>query len=194
MVELVFVRHGQTDWNLEGRLQGIKDIPLNAKGISEAELLSGNIGSGYTKIISSPLKRAYKTAKILNTCLDLEILSENRIMERDFGNLVGKKACFIKTMENISDDYGVESIADFTKKLLGFLSDCTKLDKGRYLIITHGGVIISLLNHYSSGDLNWENTPIKNCSITGFSYDKKWSIDYYNREGMERNLYSCCSI
>ncbi len=194
MVELIFVRHGQTDWNLEGRLQGIKDIPLNSKGITEAESLSGNIGSGYNKIISSPLKRAYKTAEILNTTLGLKINTEDRLMERSFGKLAGKKACFVKTMEDLSNDYGVESVEAFTKKLLGFLSDCTKLDKGRYLIVTHGGVIISLLSHFSSGELNWENTPIKNCTITGFSFNDEWSIDFYNREGTKNNLYNCCSI
>ena len=194
MVELLFVRHGQTDWNIEGRLQGIKDIPLNSKGISEAEILSSHIGEGYTQIISSPLKRAYKTAEIINSSLNLGIQSDDRLMERDFGELAGEKACFVKTMENISDGHGVESIDDFTNKLLGFLSDCTKLDHGRYLIVTHGGVIISLLSHFSLGELNWENTPIKNCTITGFSYREKWNIDFFNKESLGNNLYNCCRI
>lgn len=180
MVELIFVRHGQTDWNLDGRLQGIKDIPLNETGISEAEDLLKKIDFNVTKIFSSPLIRSSKTAQILNKKLNVEIQYDNRIMERSFGSLAGEKACFVKSMENSLNDNGVESIELFKSKLLRFLDDCSVLAPGRYLVVTHGGVIITLLSHLTNNELNWENTPIKNCTISSLTYSDNWKIDYYN--------------
>lgn len=180
MIELLFVRHGQTDWNLSGRLQGIMDIPLNETGINEAHELKKNLNVKVKSIISSPLKRAYKTAEIINEKLCLPITSDPRITERNFGSLAGEKACFVKTMEN-QEDQGVEPIKTFGEKLMAFLKSCELLDHGKYLVATHGGVIITLLNILSNGELNWENTPIKNCTITSLKFKEEWVIDYYNR-------------
>lgn len=183
MVELIFVRHGQTDWNLSGRLQGILDIPLNDSGINEAKELRENLKIDVKSIISSPLKRAYKTAEILNEKLNLPITADKRLQERNFGSLAGEKASFFKTMVNgdYEEDLGVESIKTFGEKLLDFLKSCEILEHGKYLVATHGGVIITLLNILSHGELNWENTPIQNCTITSLKFEDKWIIDYYNR-------------
>ena len=60
------VRHGQTDWNLEGRFQGRIDIPLNEKGKSQAKKTKEKLeGIKFDKVFSSPLKRALETAKII---------------------------------------------------------------------------------------------------------------------------------
>ncbi|WP_187759767.1 histidine phosphatase family protein [Thiospirochaeta perfilievii] len=191
MVELVFIRHGQTNWNLEGKLQGIIDIPLNDRGVEEAILLSSKIDKEFKKIISSPLDRALKTAQIVNNNLNIPIELEERIMERNFGELAGQEASFVKTMRESTKDYGVETIKDFTNKLLDFLGDCSKLESGRYLVFTHGGVIISLLSHLSSNKINWENTPIKNCSLTGLKYSQNWEIDFINSHALDINKISC---
>ena len=63
---LYVVRHGQTEWNLEHRCQGISDIPLTEKGIEEAKQLQELVKSlNIDVVISSPLSRARDTAKIL---------------------------------------------------------------------------------------------------------------------------------
>lgn len=180
MIELIFVRHGQTDWNVAGKLQGILDIPLNDTGIKEAEVLKEGFNLDIDAIISSPLKRASRTAEILNEKLRLNITFDDRIMERDFGQLAGEKACFVKTMEN-QESHGVEPLNSFRDKILDFLDSCKKLDSGRYLIATHGGVIITLLNTLSKGKIDWENTPIENCTLTSIKLDKEWGIDFYNQ-------------
>ncbi|MBN2056836.1 histidine phosphatase family protein, partial [bacterium] len=63
---LYLVRHGETDYNREGRLQGIRDIPLNANGRAQAEVLRGFFGKLHpAAVVTSPLVRAKQTAEIL---------------------------------------------------------------------------------------------------------------------------------
>ena len=64
---LYFIRHGQTDWNLERKIQGCTDIPLNEKGVLDAEAAAEKVAEiKWDRIISSPLSRARQTAEILN--------------------------------------------------------------------------------------------------------------------------------
>ncbi len=187
MIELIFVRHGQTDWNLEGKLQGILDIPLNQTGLEEAIITSQNISRDFNSIISSPLTRALKTAQIINSSLNLEIKTDKRLMERDFGNLSGEKASFVKSMEeNNKNEFNVESIENFRDKILDFIKEASFFEEGSYLIVTHGGVIITLLNYLSNGELNWENTPIKNCYLTSLVYNGEWKINYFNEKNLKK--------
>lgn len=187
MIELIFVRHGQTDWNLEKRLQGIKDIPLNKTGISEAVNLRDNLSISIDSIISSDLKRAYKTAEILNETYKLPISTDERIRERDFGELAGEKAEFSHTVDR--DLYGVEVFEDFDKRLLSFLEDMTSLPAGRHMVVCHGGVISEILKVLSNGELHWKTHPISNCSLTSLTFDgNTWSIDYFGKKFNEENL------
>lgn len=181
MIEVFFVRHGQTQWNLEKKIQGVLDIPLNNRGLDEAKELALTIQSGFDSIISSPLIRAYKTAEILNENLGLKLTTDKRLMERNFGNLAGMEACFTKTMER-SVENGVEPIEDFGNKILSFLEDIKKLGDGCHLVVAHGGVIITLLSILSNGELSWENTPIGNCSLTKISFKNSWKIDFFNKK------------
>ncbi|MBN2617072.1 MAG: histidine phosphatase family protein [Spirochaetales bacterium] len=177
MIELIFIRHGQTDWNLEKRLQGIQDIPLNQTGREEAERLTSSFNISVNSITSSPLSRAYETAEILNKKLGLNIYSDRRLVERDFGELSGKSVDYSKTVNR--DLFGVESIHSMESKISSFLKDMEKLTQGTHIVVTHGGVINILLNMLSEGELNWENTPIHNCSLTSIIFDSSWNINYY---------------
>lgn len=84
------LRHGQTDWNLQARLQGSTDIPLNAMGREQArhaaEILTGQ---GIGKIIASPLSRARETADIVAERLQLSPILDARLIERNFGLFEG---------------------------------------------------------------------------------------------------------
>jgi len=179
MTELIFIRHGQTDWNLDSRLQGIMDIPLNATGIREAENLTLGLDLSAKLIISSPLQRAFKTAEIINSKLNLDIQVDDRLIERDFGEFSGLKTCSFESMEN-SDINGVEDIESFREKVMSFLKNYESRTGERYLIVTHGGVISTILNTISNGSLTWQNAPINNCSITSFQFTNNWNIGYYN--------------
>jgi len=101
MNKLVLLRHGQSQWNLENRFTGWKDVPLTEKGINEANnagLLLKKNNIKIDKVFSSILKRANKTAEIVIKASEIENLYKNgifiyekdqRLNERDYGDLVG---------------------------------------------------------------------------------------------------------
>lgn len=86
-MKLGFVRHGQTQWNLEGRLQGSSNIPLNDTGRVQArEAVDVLSGSGWEVVVSSPLDRARETAQIIADGLGLELgPSYEMLIERGYG-------------------------------------------------------------------------------------------------------------
>jgi broad specificity phosphatase PhoE len=90
--EAVFiVRHGETQWNVEGRRQGQLDSPLTETGRNSAEHLSGLLSKLQPDaLFSSPLGRAWSTAQIIDAVLDLGISSEPGLSEIDHGELAGR--------------------------------------------------------------------------------------------------------
>jgi len=179
---IYIARHGQTDWNLEHRLQGHTDIPLNEKGKNEAVLCSNQLTSvKLDKIISSDLSRAKETAHIINSSLSLPIEYDFRLREIHFGDLQGVKK------ENISDEswhsfkydpakIHAESFAHLYKRVRSFFDDIDA--QTNTLVITHSYVIrmITYLSHHphSFDNTEFEKTALqiktKNTEI--FKWDK----------------------
>ena len=90
-MELYIVRHGETLWNREKRLQGREDIELSEKGREVARLTGEALmNTRIDKIFSSPLKRAYKTAQIVRMDRPIEIVRDDRLKEMSFGTSEGK--------------------------------------------------------------------------------------------------------
>ena len=88
--EFLFLRHGQTDWNLQGRFQGHSDIPLNETGLSQAHSAAERLADrGIELVISSPLIRALKTAAIVAERIQRPLRVDSRLMERTFGSFEG---------------------------------------------------------------------------------------------------------
>ena len=89
-----FIRHGQTDWNRDDKLQGSSDIPLNAQGREQAHEAAGILADGgWEVVVSSPLQRARETAKIIAHDLGLELgPSYPALVERDYGPLEGRSS------------------------------------------------------------------------------------------------------
>ena len=87
---LHLIRHGQTDWNAEKRLQGHADIALNEAGLAEAELVAQEFADRHIGgIYSSPLQRAHRTAQIINRSHQHEIKLYEGLKESTFGSLDG---------------------------------------------------------------------------------------------------------
>jgi broad specificity phosphatase PhoE len=81
-----FLRHGETDWNAEGRSQGHTDIPLNAVGIAQARRAAmALVDRGIVTIVASPLSRALRTAEIAAEALNLPVATDPGLMEVGFG-------------------------------------------------------------------------------------------------------------
>ena len=89
-----FLRHGETDWNAEGRSQGRTDIPLNAVGTAQARRAARTLASlgaplGIASIVASPLSRARVTAEIAAEALGLPVSLDDDLAEVDFGEQEG---------------------------------------------------------------------------------------------------------
>lgn len=86
MTVLVLIRHGETDWNVEGRYQGQADPPLNEKGRQQARAVAHKLENlGLELLYTSPLRRARQTAQIIGNALGLPIYVEPRLMEINQG-------------------------------------------------------------------------------------------------------------
>lgn len=94
-----FLRHGETDWNAELRLQGSRDIPLNNNGIKQAEEAASILATHpITKIVSSDLMRARHTAEIVTKKLKVPLQLDARLREHTFGAIEGMTKAEIKAL------------------------------------------------------------------------------------------------
>jgi broad specificity phosphatase PhoE len=87
---VILLRHGQTDWNIQGRIQGARDFPLNKTGRAQARAAAPAIAAlGPRKIVSSPLSRARDTAHEIAILLGLPVELDQRLEERNYGDWEG---------------------------------------------------------------------------------------------------------
>ncbi|MBQ2679368.1 MAG: histidine phosphatase family protein [Firmicutes bacterium] len=105
---LFLVRHGQTPWNAEKRYQGITDIPLSEEGRNQARLLADEFEKTHIDVIySSPLQRAYDTAKEIASRKGIDIIVEDSFIEIDYGEWEGKT---IPELTALYGDYHIETL------------------------------------------------------------------------------------
>ena len=175
-MEVKFVRHGQTDLNYPvRRMQGISDCDLNSNGIKQAENIRDKLANeDFDIIISSPLKRARHTAEIINEQKRIDIIFDNRIIERNYGNLEGE--LFNKEYCNLDYDFesvGGESLYKYKARLQDFIFEIKKkyYDK-KVLVVAHNGVIsmISCILEGIPEDNNFEKLGIKNGDVKAFNF------------------------
>ena len=152
-MNLYFVRHGQTDWNVEHRTQGWTDIPLNETGIKQAEALRDKLaqsGLRFDAVYSSPLQRVRRTAEIA-TAGNYEIILDDRLKERNCAEFEGKprESIFNNNIDFLDPEvnsgaFGVEPINDMTTRVRAFLDELkTKhSDNANILIFTSNGVML----------------------------------------------------
>ncbi len=182
-----FVRHGQTEWNLAGRIQGQTDIPLNQTGILQAKQLAERLADDEQKwdaIISSPLSRACDTAAIIANRLQIPVLTPDpRLMERYFGEIEGmveaeRVARFGESWRQ-SDESGIESDAAVLRRGLDFMNEI--LNDGNYknlLIVSHGSFIAVLLLGLCK---QLQNERLNNLSYSVLNWSGgAWHLELYN--------------
>jgi broad specificity phosphatase PhoE len=133
---LLLVRHGETDWNAEGRLQGQTDRPLNEFGRSQARALAEELdGERYDAIYSSDLARARETAEIVGERLDVPVVLDPELREKDWGTWEGLTA-----VERDRVEFVGESTEEHRQRILHALERIAERHPdGRVLVVTHGG-------------------------------------------------------
>ena len=137
-MNIYVVRHGETDYNLEGRFQGRKDIDLNENGINQVKLIKEEISQiDFDIVFVSPLKRAIHTLEILQ---QRRYIIDKRIIERSFGLLEGKKS--IRDYEQNVEKYKIEPLNQVKNRVFNFLDKILKKysKMNNILIITHEAV------------------------------------------------------
>lgn len=187
-MEIFITRHGQTEWNVLGKIQGQTDIELNDTGRAQAKETSESIkGEKIDLIIVSPLKRAKETAEIINSKFNVEIIEDRRLMERGFGECEGmtrdersKLKVVTPEIEDIwnyntnVDVYNMEPMKDFCSRVYELLDEVIEKYKDKnLLLVTHGGVSVPIRFYFMKKPLEEfiERDSIKglkNCEVIKF--------------------------
>jgi probable phosphoglycerate mutase len=158
---LVFLfRHGETDWNREGRLQGHTDVPLNALGLAQAEALASKLAPyGLEAILSSDLRRAATTGRIVAEALGVPLFVEPLLRETTVGEAEGllwaeAKARFGEALTErwfTHDDAafpGGETGGETRARALAALRRFAQAHSWRRVgVSTHGALIRQLMKH-----------------------------------------------
>jgi uncharacterized phosphatase len=173
MTSLYLVRHGETDWNAQRRIQGSTDIPLNQMGRDQAETTGRLLARrDWDGVYSSPLSRAFETASIIAQEVGLEEPQAiAALVERNYGEAEGLN------WEQVESRFpgdtpvpGRETHAEVAERVLPALIELAASRPGESLIVvSHGGVIRSVLNVVDPG--------VKHGSITNGSIHSFELID-----------------
>lgn len=184
-MKIYLVRHGETNWNKEGRIQGQTDIPLNAEGVRLAELTAAGLSDvPFTKAYSSPLTRARQTAEIISGEHDgLEPVLDSRIMEMNFG--AGEGQSIEEIRENPDERLhnfifhpqfyavppeGGETFGMLRRRAVDFMETTLRPlepEQECVLVASHGGLIREILcwvDDTPRADF-WRGSPQPNCAV-----------------------------
>lgn len=145
-MKLFVARHGQTVWNAQNKVCGITDVELTEKGIEQAKKLA-DIVQNYNidVVISSPLKRAIETSKIVADKNNIPLQIEKLLIEQNYGIYEGvdrKNEIFLANKRNFAYRYPEgESMMQVAYRIYGLIEKLKEQYKGKnILIISHGGV------------------------------------------------------
>lgn len=161
MTKLILIRHGESTLNQDGVYFGTLDPSLTETGIEQINLLKDEVPN-YDFIYSSPLQRAKESAEILNY-KNLNLIYEPRLLELDFGDFEGLTySVILKKYPNEAQNWKNEginykfpkgdSITDLEKSVVSFVEEIKNSNK-IFLLVTHFGVISSILSHYISDNI-----------------------------------------
>ena len=176
MIELILVRHGETDSNVKGTYLGWTDVDLNEKGIQQAYRAKEKLkGYSIDAIYCSPLKRVVDTANIINQNFNMEIELSDDLKERNFGKW--DDLTLREIMEKFKFEYDLwvndwknhcvtdgESAVMAYDRIKNFIDGLLKNKKdGTFLIVTHSGCIKKIISY-----------------LLGMGLDGTWRFDVDN--------------
>lgn len=185
---LGLLRHGQTDWNIDLRLQGSTDIPLNETGKEQARQAALALNpEDWDLIIASPLSRARDTAEIIAQELSMNVVIVPELIERSFGAAEGlDHASWRKLYESHVPIEGLESLEDLrlrTHLLLDLIAN--EYSGQRVLAVSHGAFIRKVLTIVTNGELPRDGERLSNASLNRFMHqDNRWTITNYKPEAL----------
>lgn len=199
------VRHGETDWNAERRLQGHTDIDLNARGMAQAEQMARaikRVNLRFDVLFTSDLQRAAKTAKAIEKLFATSAFANAELRERHLGALQGLTTDEAPQLEpdlwkshlsrNITEHLrGGESIKQFANRINTALEKIRKQYLGKtILLVSHGGALDMMYRIASNQPLDAEKAvAVPNASLNWISHDgHAWKVDSWADTSHLENL------
>lgn len=193
-MKVFLVRHGETDWNKELRIQGQTDIPLNEAGRMLAEKTAAGLSDiQFDRAYTSPLSRARETAEIILKGKTVELIEEPLITEMNFGIYEGKRTDVSKG--EIPEEFGCffeypgkyevppkgESFERVKERMQEFLTELSQTETNQtVLIVTHGAALAGMLNVIKREPLEkyWGTGIHYNCGVTEvvMKLDEIWIV------------------
>lgn len=175
-MRIYVIRHGETDVNLENRINSLNEDDLNETGIMQAKQVGIELENiDYDFIISSPLIRTRHTAEVLNV-KNKKIIFDNRLIERDAGVFTKQSLEHIDSDDwwnlNPKEDYkDAETVKNVLDRIYEFLDELKEQYKNeKILLVTHGGVSKAISCYFNGipDDGNLEKYKHNNCEIHEF--------------------------
>jgi len=203
--QVFLVRHGETEWNVAGKMQGHFDSPLTTVGIAQADALADGLkNQKFSALYSSDLVRAYETARRIATQNTLAIILDSRLRERNLGIFQGlaKKEIdeqFPHEYQQYTTDganYVVpngESGQQFFDRCVTCLTELAQKHPGEcILIVTHGGVLANLFKSTVGLSVTGPRRfTVLNTSINVFSYHNGiWMLERWGDLNHLERLHS----
>jgi len=180
------IRHGLTDWNALGKIQGQSDIPLNEEGRKQAALLAERLKHepySWDFVITSGLLRAQETGEIIAASLGIPVYDpDSRLMERAFGQVEGLTAAERETLWGMDwnlKDLGQEKDHEVQARALAFLTELgERYPDKNVLVVSHGGLLAQLYRVLYQDKFTER---IGNLSLTILEKDEQaWEPRLYN--------------
>ena len=178
MKSVYFVRHGESQWNVEDKICGVTDSPLTEKGhqqaieTGKAILKAGIHADG---ILCSPLRRATATAQHISEMTGLSLREEPRLIEQAFGVWEGSSprnsAAFFRAKQNFIDSFGGgESMFRVAQRIYNLLDEL-RLDEHTYILVAHNGIARFVKSYFQDmGNEEFAGFGVKNGEICRFEF------------------------
>ena len=178
MTTICFIRHGQTDWNVEGRMQGQQQVPLNNTGKEQALACGVHlVKHQWHQLISSPLLRAVETAQIFSEQLGLPVQIVQEFAEKGYGEAEGlrKHEIFSRFAAGpIPEEEHPQALQQ--RVLYGITEICSRFPNQQLIVVTHGDIITFIVDYYFDQKI----TP-KNASLTPIRFTNKRGAQLLSR-------------
>ena len=163
MTRIILIRHGETVWNQQGRMQGQSDSPLSETGVRQSRQLAQRLKQiAFSALYSSDSGRAHQTARSVADVTGHDIIVEPRLRERHFGVFEGLTGTEIKF--NYPDAYvrfksrdpeyvvpGGESALKFRARVLGCLSEIAERHAGDMVVVVTHGLVLDMVYRSANG-------------------------------------------
>ena len=182
-MKIYLIRHGQTDWNVAGKIQGKTDIPLNETGRRQAACLAkGMEHRPVAQIFSSDLIRARETARAIGDSQHVEVETISGLEEIGFGKWEGMtleqiQVIFPTEYEKWCENPvmvappGGESLSQIKERCRKVMEEILKMANGDFAIVSHGAMLAYVVEYLMRNDPNDQEIIVGNASITTIQYE-----------------------